>query len=93
MSLTPRSATTSAEVLSRARRGVAATFFLTGAIFATWAARTPSIKDDLDLGNGDLAIAFMGLNLGAILGLQVGGIIVARWGADRRCAGLCRASR
>lgn len=56
-------------------------FFLTGVLFATWAARTPTIKADLDLDDAGLAIAFAGLNLGAVLGLQLGKIVTLRFGS------------
>jgi fucose permease len=64
-----------------ARAGVAVTFFLTGLVAATWASRLPAIKQDLDLSDGQLAIAFMGLNAGAIAGLQIGGVLVPRFGS------------
>jgi hypothetical protein len=38
--------------LSRARLSVTALFFAHGALFGTWAARIPAIKDDLGLGEG-----------------------------------------
>jgi hypothetical protein len=71
----------SSSAVRRARLGVAATFFLTGAVFATWAARVPAIKHDLGLGDGQLALAFVGLNAGAIVGLQVGGVLIPRVGS------------
>jgi hypothetical protein len=65
----------------RARVAVAATFLLTGALFATWAARMPVLKQEVGVGDGQLAIAFVALNAGAILGLQVGGALVPRTGS------------
>ncbi|MEV0215823.1 MFS transporter [Micromonospora sp. NPDC050695] len=56
-------------------------FFLTGALFATWAARIPAIQSQLDVDHTGLAIAFAGLNLGAIVGLQAGGFITPRFGS------------
>lgn len=64
-----------------ALRSVRLTFFITGALFATWAARIPTIKAHVGLDDGSLAIAFAGLNLGAILGLQIGGVITSRFGS------------
>ncbi|MCP2257496.1 Fucose permease [Streptoalloteichus tenebrarius] len=64
-----------------ALRSVRLTFFLTGLLFATWAARTPSIKHQLGLDDGDLAVAFAGLNLGALLGLRLGGWLTPRFGS------------
>jgi hypothetical protein len=67
--------------LRRARVGVAVTFLLTGALFATWAARVPAIKQHLGLGDGQLAVALMALNVGAVAGLQLGGLLVPRAGS------------
>ena len=67
--------------LRRARVGVAFTFLVTGVVFGTWAARLPAIKHALELTEGGLGVAFMGLNAGAVLGLQLGGALVPRWGS------------
>src|SRR6266545_346609 len=64
----------------RARAGVAAVFLITGVVFATWAARIPAIEQRLHLGDGQLALAFMALNAGAVAGLQLGGVLVPRVG-------------
>jgi hypothetical protein len=61
--------------------GAAAYFLLTGIIFATWASRVPAIKGGLDLGDGQFAVALLGLEAGAVLGLQLGGLIVPRVGS------------
>src|SRR5919198_1854686 len=73
-------ATRSASLRS-ARVGVAVTFLVTGALFATWAARVPAIKQHLDLSDGQLAAALMALNAGAVAGLQLGGVLVPRLGS------------
>jgi MFS family permease len=65
----------------RGRVGASACFLLTGFLFATWASRIPAIKGDLGISEGELAIAFTGLNAGAILGLQLGGLVVLRLGS------------
>jgi len=54
---------------------------LTGFVFASFASRVPAIKDGLGISDGELAIGFVGLNAGAILGLQLGGILVPRTGS------------
>jgi Major Facilitator Superfamily len=63
--------------------GAAAYFLLTGIIFATWASRVPAIKGGLDLSDGQFAIALLGLEAGAVLGLQLGGLIVPSVGSRR----------
>ena len=63
--------------------GAGAYFLLTGIIFATWASRVPAIKGGLDLSDGRFAVALLGLEAGAVLGLQLGGFIVPRVGSRR----------
>src|SRR5215203_3967569 len=69
--------------VSWARIGTAVCFLLTGFVSASWASRVPAIKGGLDLGDGQFAIALLGLEAGAILGLQLGGVIVPRVGSRR----------
>jgi fucose permease len=66
-----------------ARTGAAPCFLLTGVISASWASRVPAIKDGLGLSDGQFAIALLGLEAGAVLGLQLGGLVVPRTGSRR----------
>ena len=61
--------------------GAAVYFLLTGITFATWASRVPAIKGGLDLSDGQFAIALLGLEAGAVSGLQLGALIVPRTGS------------
>jgi predicted MFS family arabinose efflux permease len=79
--LVTRPTTRRSPELRRARLGVALTFLVTGVVFATWSARVPAIKQALQLGEGGLGVAFMGLNAGAVVGLQLGGVLVPRTGS------------
>lgn len=72
--------------LSIARRGVFITFFIPGFLFANWAARIPQIQDNLQLSEGALGFALLGLSLGAIFGLTVIGGFIARFGSHRMSA-------
>jgi len=65
----------------RARIGVATCFLFTGLISASWASRVPAIKDGLGLSDGHFAIALLGLEGGAVIGLQFGGLVVPRTGS------------
>jgi hypothetical protein len=56
-------------------------FGLVGAVYFTWAARLPAVKADLGLSDGQLAVALVGLETGALVGLQVGGVLVPRTGS------------
>ena len=69
------------ERLGRARVGTGLAFGLVGFVYFTWAARLPAIKTDLGLSNGQLAVALVGLEAGALAGLQLGGVLVPRTGS------------
>ena len=56
---------------------------MTGWVYAAWATRIPSIKDELGLSDGALALAILGLEAGAIVGLPLAGALVARVGSRR----------
>ncbi|WP_433149312.1 MFS transporter [Actinomadura nitritigenes] len=70
-----------------ARAGVGAIFFSNGAAFATWASRVPDVRDALDLTPGGLSVALTGLAAGALAGLPLAGLLVARIGSRRILAG------
>src|SRR3954471_1755356 len=56
-------------------------FFVTGGIFASWGARIPAVKGGLGLSAGQLALAILGIEGGAVLGLPLGGALVTRLGS------------
>jgi MFS family permease len=66
-----------------ARGATTVIFFLTGWVYAAWATRIPSIKEELGLSDGALALAILGLEAGAVGGLPAGGALVARVGSRR----------
>jgi hypothetical protein len=70
----------------RARFATTAVFFTTGFVFAAWATRVPAIKAELGLSSGELGLAILGLEAGAIAGLPAGAALTARLGAAARCA-------
>jgi predicted MFS family arabinose efflux permease len=67
--------------LRRARIAISAIFFVHGAVFASWAARVPSVKDGLGLSAGVLGLVLAGPGLGALVGSQAGGLLVHRLGS------------
>jgi MFS family permease len=67
----------------RARAATTAVFFMTGWVYAAWATRIPAIKDDLGLSDGELGLAILGLEAGAVVGLPAGGALVGRIGSRR----------
>ncbi|MFF8959593.1 MFS transporter [Streptomyces sp. NPDC014894] len=70
-----------------ARAAVGALFFANGAAFSTWAARVPAVTENLGLSAGELAVALIGLSVGALLGLPVAGGLVAQRGSRPVLAG------
>src|SRR3954462_10149188 len=56
-------------------------FFVTGGVFASGGARSPAVKEGLGLSAGQLALAILGIEGGAVLGLPLGGALVARLGS------------
>lgn len=69
-----------ANTLAAARTGSWVIFFLTGALSATWAARIPAVQERLHLTPGGLALAVLGLEAGALVGLPLGAAAVTRVG-------------
>jgi MFS family permease len=64
-----------------ARAATTVVFFATGGIFASWGARIPAVQDELGLSAGELAIAILGIEGGAVLGLPLGGALTTRLGS------------
>jgi MFS family permease len=58
-------------------------FFLTGAVVAAWSTRIPAIQERLHLTPAALGLAILGLEAGAVVGLPIGGALVARIGSRR----------
>jgi MFS family permease len=63
------------------RPAVSLVFLSTGIVFGTWAARLPTVKAELGLSDVGLSIALITLEGGALLGLPLGGRLVARHGS------------
>lgn len=58
-------------------------FFLHGALFATWASRTPEIKVNLGLNTAQMGLFTLVMAIGSLSGLLLGGRFVPRVGAKR----------
>jgi MFS family permease len=67
--------------ITAARRAVAAAFFVNGAVFATWAARIPSIKENLALNDSQLGLALLCIGIGALVAFSMTGRLIARFGS------------
>jgi hypothetical protein len=66
-----------------ARCATAIVFFITGAVFASFASRVPALQERLELSPGTLSLAFVALNGGAVAGLPGGSVLAARVGGRR----------
>lgn len=68
-------------MIAGARRAVFLVFFVHGALFACWVARIPAIKDDLELGDGELGLVLLCGTFAGVLTLPVAGWVVGRTGS------------
>jgi MFS family permease len=69
--------------LGPARAAAALAFFLTGAVFATWAARLPALTVRLALSPGEASVALVGVEAGALAGLAGAGRVVSALGSAK----------
>jgi MFS family permease len=67
--------------LRAGRAATALIFFLTGAVFATWASRLPALTERLALSPGEASVALVGVEAGALAGLAVAGRLVGALGS------------
>lgn len=56
-------------------------FGLSGVLFGSWASRLPALATAAAADESGVALALVGLNLGAVLGLRLGGRLVIRYGS------------
>ena len=63
------------------RNAIFVIFTLSGLSIATWAARLPEIKQNLDVSTGSIGILILGMSAGSILGLMASAWLMARFGA------------
>src|ERR687889_2686121 len=65
----------------RARAAVSASFLIHSTVSGTWAPRLPAIKESLDLSDGELGTALVGLAIGLVVGTRLAGAPVDRFGS------------
>lgn len=70
-----------------AHRSAFAVFAAAGWLPAAWATRIPATKEELGLSAGELGLAILGLEAGAVTGLPVGAWVVSRSGSRRALRG------
>lgn len=80
---------------TRARRAVAATFFINGAVMGSWAPLIPLVQQELHLSTAPLGLCLLGMAIGAIVAMPLAGGLVNRLGSAPvvRCStlGVCGA--
>lgn len=80
----PSDPTTAADVrVQRARTHLIGLYALLGVTVATWLARLPTVRSELDLSTGELGGVLLVGAVGSLCTVLVAGALVSRWG-DRR---------
>jgi predicted MFS family arabinose efflux permease len=69
--------------LPSARFAVALTFFVNGALFATWVSRIPALQAGRGLSHGVLGLALLAIALGAVVAMPLAGRAATRIGSRR----------
>jgi MFS family permease len=68
-------------VPSSPRIAVSAAFLIHSTVSGTWAPRLPAIKESLELSDGELGTALVGLAIGLLIGTRIAGAPVDRFGS------------
>ena len=63
------------------RLAVLGAFAACGGAAGSWGSRIPDIRANLDLSEGELGTALLGLSIGAVSGSWIGGLLVRRYGS------------
>ncbi|MCH1881705.1 MFS transporter [Agrococcus sp. ARC_14] len=58
------------------RNAVFATFFAMGFGFASWLARVPHVRDQLDVSTGEMGLILLGISIGSVTGLLLASHII-----------------
>ena len=71
-------------VRGKRRRGaILSIFFIIGVALSTWLARLPALRDNLDLETVQVGIFLFGGGAGALVGLLIAALVIARLGETR----------
>ena len=68
---------------NKAKFAISSLFFLNGFVFATFAGRIPSLKEQIHLSDISLGILLIYPTLGSILGLFVAGVLTSKFGSRK----------
>ncbi len=64
-------------------------FFIPGLLMASWATRTPAIRDLLALSTAEMGVVLFGLSVGSMSGILCSAWLVKRFGTRRSSAPPC----
>jgi MFS family permease len=67
--------------LRRARFGVFGVFFVVGLGMAAWLVSIPSVQESTGVSHATLGLLLLVLGAGGVIGMQVAGYAIARWGS------------
>ncbi|HET8728162.1 MAG TPA: MFS transporter [Alphaproteobacteria bacterium] len=67
--------------VAAARWATSAVFFLNGFVLASWVPHVPEVKARLDLSDGVLGLALLGMALGAVVAMPLAGAVMRRFGS------------
>jgi predicted MFS family arabinose efflux permease len=67
--------------LRHARLGVFGTFFVAGFGLAAWLVNIPPVQERTGISHGTLGILLLILGLGGVVGMQISGFVIARFGS------------
>ena len=73
---------TTAKPLFHKRLAVFGVFVAFGLVLGTWATHLPSVKDAIDASTSSMGLILLILGVGALVGMQVSGYAVDRWGSS-----------
>jgi predicted MFS family arabinose efflux permease len=77
--------TRSAQVptLRHGRMAVFALFATFGIVLSTWAVHLPALKQSVGMSNAMIGTVLLILGIGSLAGMQLSGVAIDRWGAER----------
>lgn len=79
--MTPPTATPVTPRLRRARFGVFGIFFVVGLGMAAWLVSIPAVQQRTGVSHATLGLLLLVLGAGGVIGMQVAGYAIARWGS------------
>ena len=67
--------------MSKARFGASIAFAIVGFLFAVWLVHIPAVQQSTGVTKGELGTTLLALGLGSLISMQVGGLLIAKFGA------------